>query len=308
MDYLFVLQTLRENCPQFINYFFLFLSEYFMKVLIFVFAVIYWGFSKQAGLIIALGYSGTYTLNQTVKNIACVYRPWIRDSRLYVFPAAEAGATGYSFPSGHTVSAAYFLGSGAVWKKDKKWFCGICIALIVLVAFARNWLGAHTLTDVICALGNACLGICLTNIIAYWFSKNEDKDYLVVTAAVAVSVIVLLFMEFKGYPVSYDSNGAVLSDPYLMKTDCYSACGMTCGGFIAWFLERRFVKMEDTSNTRCRIIRILIGAAGVSLFFIGLNPVYKLIDRNIGHLIKYFLIFFYTFYVSPYLFKKLKLF
>ena len=112
-------------------------------------AIIYWSLNKSAGIKIAMGYSCAYSINQTIKNIACVPRPWILDSRLKVDSLAEGGATGYSFPSGHTVTAASVFGGVAAWQKKRPFIVVLMAIFTLLVAFSRNWLGCHTLKDVI---------------------------------------------------------------------------------------------------------------------------------------------------------------
>ena len=98
------------------------LSEFIIGIgPIFIVAMFYWVFSKRTGGWIMLNLAGVYWLNGMIKLTACVYRPWVRDTR--IIPAGDAitTATGYSFPSGHTMFATAYYGSGAVccWKKKK---------------------------------------------------------------------------------------------------------------------------------------------------------------------------------------------
>ena len=65
----------------------------------------------------------------------------------------------YSFPSGHTIMATVFYGTVCVliWSRvgDWKWRIAASvasIALILLVAFSRIYLGAHYLSDVVAAM------------------------------------------------------------------------------------------------------------------------------------------------------------
>ena len=89
MDYLYALQTLKSNLPEFVNYVFVFISEYLTKLLIVFVALIYWCIDKKAGKEIFFSYSFAYSFNQTVKNSACVYRRCIKDSCLHVAQLAE---------------------------------------------------------------------------------------------------------------------------------------------------------------------------------------------------------------------------
>ena len=78
---------------------------------------------------------------------------------------------GYSFPSGHTMSATLFyglLGAFVVFAVKSWWWRAIAIApafmIIGAVGFSRIYLGAHYVSDVIAAFaaGAAWLAICLT--------------------------------------------------------------------------------------------------------------------------------------------------
>jgi hypothetical protein len=50
--------------------------------------LLYWCLNKRFGLFAFAGYTAGLALNALVKLTACVYCPWIRDSR--VFPAGDA--------------------------------------------------------------------------------------------------------------------------------------------------------------------------------------------------------------------------
>ena len=149
MDYLYALQCIREVAPDVINFIFLFFSEYLLKAALVFMALSYWCIDKREGATLLLGYAGAYQFNQLVKNVACVYRPWILDSRLHVASAVGKTATGYSFPSGHTISAGITYGGIAAWQKKRTWVVVLMSILVLLTAFSRNWLGAHTMKDVV---------------------------------------------------------------------------------------------------------------------------------------------------------------
>ena len=58
-------------------------------------------------------------INQLAKNIMCINRPWIKDSRVVPDPVALKGATGYSFPSGHSQTAMSVYGTIAAASKRR---------------------------------------------------------------------------------------------------------------------------------------------------------------------------------------------
>lgn len=307
MDYLYALQCIRESSPDFINIFFVFFSEVVPKIFLVIASVMFWCLNKSEGAGTLLGYSTAYGINQTVKNIACVYRPWILDSRLQVAKQAVKSATGYSFPSGHTVTVASLGGGFALWRK-KIIPAVLTILSIILVAFSRNWLGAHTMKDVLVAICIAAITIIIINLMKYYLAKNPQKDTIVMICGLLISGLIIVFLQLKSYPLDYDSDGEILCDPYLMLTDCYTALGLFTGGIIGWWLERHFVKFTTEASVKELIIRGIIGAAtsGAIYYLIGL--ICKSIEaefiyfRNPGHMIKSFMSLFYIFYLYPLIF------
>lgn len=84
--------------------------------------------------------------------------------------------TTYSFPSGHVVASTVFYGvlAALLISQTTSWRRACCIALtvlamVVLVAFSRMYLGAHYLSDVLAGFLEAIawLALCLTAIQAY---------------------------------------------------------------------------------------------------------------------------------------------
>ena len=92
-----------------------------------------------------------------LKVTACVYRPWIRDPRIIPDVDAQAAATGYSFPSGHSMNAAALYGGAAIRKELSKALRITMVIIMVLIAFSRNFLGVHTPQDVLIGMGAGSL-------------------------------------------------------------------------------------------------------------------------------------------------------
>lgn len=109
--------------------------------------MIYWAFDRKAGRKILAGLGGGLFINGFLKLTFCVYRPWIRDTRILPYGDSKTAATGYSFPSGHTpqdvlvgfISTAvmmYLTGWLELWsEKDKKRDLMILVAgLLICIA------------------------------------------------------------------------------------------------------------------------------------------------------------------------------
>ena len=109
--------------------------------------LIFWCVDKRQGYYVFLvGALGT-VCNQFLKLAFRIPRPWVLDPDFQIVEAARADATGYSFPSGHTQSAACVLGMLALWVRDRV-FTALCVLGILAVAFSRMYLGVHTPLDV----------------------------------------------------------------------------------------------------------------------------------------------------------------
>ena len=77
--------------------------------------VAYWCYDKAFGYyMMSVGFTGT-ALNQFLKLVCRIPRPWVRDGGFTIVESARAEATGYSFPSGHTQNAVTIFGTAARW-------------------------------------------------------------------------------------------------------------------------------------------------------------------------------------------------
>ena len=115
----------------------------FMVIAMFVF----WCVDKRRGYyLLTVGFLGTL-INQWLKIVCRVPRPWVRDPNFTIVESAKEAATGYSFPSGHTQSAVGTLGGVARFTK-KNWLRIVCIILAAFTAISRMYLGVHTPADV----------------------------------------------------------------------------------------------------------------------------------------------------------------
>lgn len=305
MDYLYLLQTLRESAPGIVNLFFYVISEAAVSVLIAVPAIIYWCCDKQFGTFIFMNSVGSNMITQFVKSVACVYRPWILDSRLYVEPHAAKTATGYSFPSGHTTMGASIYQSIGTWKK-KAWIVILCLILSVLTAFSRNWLGAHTLADVGVALLIAEIVIFANIFVMRWISMHPEKDILLAVIVFAIEVAAMIFIQFKRYPVDFGLDGKILVSSKDMIADCYSSFGIVTGFLLGWILERRVINFDESGTSKQKILRAILGIAGFLLLFLLILPlICKPMPLYLRKFVKMFVIYFYIFGGFPAIVKKL---
>ena len=98
--------------------------------------VVFWCVSKWEGYyLMTIAFCGT-VLNQFLKLICRVPRPWVRDPNFTIVESARAEATGYSFPSGHTQNAIGLFG-GMARGGGRRWVRRGLTALALVIAFSR---------------------------------------------------------------------------------------------------------------------------------------------------------------------------
>ena len=142
LRYLLLQQQYRESAGELMTSFMILVTNLAMIGSAVLCVIIFWTVDKVLGYwLISNTVSGLF-INNVIKLTACVYRPWIRWPQLDPPERAIKSATGYSFPSGHTQVASSFFGtcSLSMWKKNNA-VSAFCVAVILLTAFSRNFLG-----------------------------------------------------------------------------------------------------------------------------------------------------------------------
>ena len=302
IDILLALQQWREGMGEgFENALATFSDIGASAALVFVVLAIYWCIDKRAGFIAALSFClGNFT-NQFVKNLACVYRPWILDSRVMPAESALGGATGYSFPSGHTVSSATVLGGLAysAWR-NRKWLAVVLVIIALFIGFARCLLGVHTPQDVLIGLAEAAIMVVIAVRLSAWLEVHRDKDWLFVVGALVLGAIVLAVITLKPYPMDY-VNGQLLVDPADMKKDCFEGVGIFWGFWLGWFCERRWVNFEVKGAPAFeKVLRVVLGALIAAVVMLGLDPLLKVgLGLDWAKLVSRFLLIGCAMYVVP---------
>ena len=267
-----------------------------MNIVLIFTALIYWCVSKNFGTYLLMGWSGNRVVNGLLKVTACVYRPWIRDVRIVPEPEALATATGYSFPSGHSMNAASLFGGGAIRRELSRGLRILLALIAVLIAFSRNFLGVHTPQDVLVGLGAGLLVMWGVSRLLKWIAAHPEKDILVLCAGAAVSAAVGVFAVLRSYPVDYGPDGKLLVDGAKMANDTFKGVGW-CVGFLAgWVLERRFVGFSTNVSIAVRVTRCVGGLLGYYALSLILLPLLKSWVPGVGGTIA--TCFLQTFYVT----------
>ncbi len=262
-------------------------------------AIIYWAVSKEYGHYLMLGWGGSRLVNGALKVTVCAYRPWIY-ANVSPYGNATETATGYSFPSGHTMNAATIFGGGTVRKDIPRFLRVTLLILTFLVALSRNYLGVHTPQDVLVGMAAGLLVMWLTLRLLRWVAAHPDKDWLVVCIGMGLAVAVALYAAFKLYPEDY-RDGKLLVDGAEMAKDTYKGVGWCAAILLGWILERRYIRFttDGIPMTR-RIARIVLGLLGYYFLNLVLIPVIKdWITGVPGSILTCFIQMFYISFIVP---------
>lgn len=264
IQYLLWLQSIREALPAAVTKLFLIITDAGAGTLsLFVMALVFWCTDKKKSRIVIFSYGMGFVFNQILKHIFCIYRPWIRSTQIH--PEQSAIPGGYSFPSGHSQFAASEYGTLAWLYRRKKVLSICCFALMILVAFSRNFLGYHTPQDVLVGLA---VGIGTTVLVIRffdWSDQKEGRELMAVAVSVVVILALLAFEELRPYPMDY-VDGKLLVDPEEMKLGCYSAAASQITLMFGWLIEKKWIHFNSEGKMGSRVLRFVIGIIGFILF------------------------------------------
>lgn len=304
INILLLLQEFRESVGGFLTDFLskmTFLGE--LNTVLVIMAVVYWCVSKEFGTYLLMGWSGNRLVNGVLKVTACAYRPWIRDARIIPYGNSMTTATGYSFPSGHTMNAATVYG-GVTVRRDMPRATRITLGLVVIfVAFSRCFLGVHTPQDVLVGGIAGMLVLWLTFRMMNWLEAHPEKDILIACIGVVLAVLVALYAGLKSYPEDFDAEGNLLVDGAKMANDTFKGVGWCIAFLVGWILEKRFVRFTtDNLSISQRVTRLCIGLLSYYAVSLILVPLIKNWIQNApGTLVSCFVQMLYVVFIFPWL-------
>ena len=275
-----------------------FLGEF--NTAIVIMAILYWSVSKELGTYLMMGWSGNRLVNGVLKVTFCAYRPWIRDARIQPYGDSITTATGYSFPSGHTMNGTTVFGGG-IMRKELPGILRVVLGVIVaLIAFSRMFLGVHTPQDVLVGAGAGLLVMWLTMRLMQWIDSHPEKDVLVVCVGIGLGIAVALYAALKPYPIDYDAGGKLIVDGSKMAKDTFKGVGYCTAFLIGWILERRFVGFSTDVPLGIKLARTVIGLLGYYLVSLILAPLIKMwIPGFAGTTLSCFVQIFYIVFLVP---------
>ena len=267
IEYLLFLQRFRESINDSLTPFMEGISLFAVTYLIMIPVFVYWVVSKRKGLYTLVSYYLCCGFNAIVKLTVCAYRPWIRDARVHPAGDAITTATGYSFPSGHTVTAGPIYGGLAVvswsWKKFVSVILGI---FLLLTAFSRNYLGVHTPQDVFVGICESVFWLIIVAKIFTYLDEHPEKENLLLLICFIVGWLGIAYITFKPYPMDY-VDGKLLVDPQKMMNDGYGDICLLIVFPVARYIEKRWIGFQAPG----------LKGAGLAAGIVGLIPLFLMI-------------------------------
>ncbi len=250
IQYLLFLQNLRMTTGGISDEIFNAISKIAVDIMPFLPFIVFWCVSKKWGYRFITTLSLGELINGLIKLTVCAYRPWIRSDLIEPAGDSKTAATGYSFPSGHTMSATSTYGTTiAMQHKKRKGLAVFCGVMIALTGYSRNYLGVHTPQDVIVGFIEAAVVILVVGAAQEKINGNERTlDILTIVGAAAV-VGALLYITQKSYPMDY-VDGKLLVDPAKMMNDSFKSCGAFLGFLLGSYVERHYIRYEVPTGAK----------------------------------------------------------
>lgn len=261
--------------------------------------VVFWCVSKWEGYyLMTIAFCGT-VLNQFLKLICRVPRPWVRDPNFTIVESARAEATGYSFPSGHTQNAIGLFGGMARWG-GRRWVRLELTALALVIAFSRMYLGVHTPADVgVSLVLAAALVLGLYPLMRRAQEKPRYMGY-VLAAMLVVSGAFVVFVEAYGFSADTDAENLASG-----IGNAWKMLGAVAGMTLAWLLDRRYIHFETQAVWWVQVIKVAVGMALLLAIKSGLKaPLLALLGHEgLAGGVRYFLLVLVAGAVWPLVFR-----
>ena len=261
--------------------------------------VVFWCVSKWEGYyLMTIAFCGT-VLNQFLKLICRVPRPWVRDPNFTIVESARTEATGYSFPSGHTQNAIGLFGGMARWG-GRRWVRLGLTVLALVIAFSRMYLGVHTPADVgVSLVLAAALVLGLYPLMRRAQEKPRYMGY-VLAAMLVVSGAFVVFVETCGFPADMDAENLASG-----IGNAWKMLGAVAGMTLAWLLDRRYIHFETQAVWWVQAIKVAVGMALLLAIKSGLKaPLLALLGHEgLAGGVRYFLLVLVAGAVWPLVFR-----
>lgn len=247
------------------------MPEFYLLVI----PLILWCYNKTLGLRLIFLLSIGAAINAFAKLLFHSPRPY------WISPEVKAFASEPTFgvPSGAAQISLLFLGYiGAWFKKTSVWI--VCIALIILVAIARMYLGVHFLTDILMgwliALVILFLFLRYENRAAKWFLEKPIDVRILLALLVSCIFIVLSQLAILSFgtwqvPVQWSAlafaQTNVPIDPVSLR-DTLMAAGLLFGAATGATLSIEYIPYAVNGTKSRKAARYILGLVVLALIWL----------------------------------------
>lgn len=259
MSFLYLLEDLRNPV---LDLFFSFITLFGEEtVFMAIGMIVFWCVDKFKGYyLLCVGFFGTI-LNQFLKIVCRVPRPWVKDSNFTIVESAKEAAGGYSFPSGHTQTSVGLFG-GIARVTNNKAFRISMIVIAALVALSRMYLGVHTPADVLVSVAIATVLI----FVAYPIFKKAESSpkvmYALLFSFVGVMAAYLCFVLLFPFPAEVYAEDAIHNLQSAQKNG-YTLLGCALGLLVAYTADLKWIKFETKAVWWAQVFKVLGGLVAV---------------------------------------------
>ena len=261
--------------------------------------IVFWCVSKSCGYyMLTVGFVGTI-VNQFLKLVFRIPRPWVKDPGFTIVESARAEATGYSFPSGHTQNAFAVFGAPARYFKSTALRI-VLVLLIALTAFSRMYVGVHTPLDVGVSL---IVGTVLVFAIYPFFrdmDRSPKKVYIIFGIFIVMAAAFVVFVELYDFPADIDTDNYASG-----LKNAYMILFCSAGLLLTFHVDTKYVRFPTQAVWWAQIIKVVAGL-GILLALKAVlkAPLLALFGgHSAAHGVRYFIVILFAGILWPMTFK-----
>lgn len=236
--------------------------------------VLYWAVDVRLAARVAVFLFAGGIINDTAKLVARSPRPFWVDPGIRTFGDASGG---FGMPSGHSQVAAPAW--GLVVARRYRWATAVGVAVAVLIAVSRVYLGVHSPSQVLIglALGGALLWLMVRYdepVVRWFLGFSLTRQLLLIAGLVATGCLAGLLASAAAdswqVPEVWSANFAAAAgadetlDP-VRSTGVGLSAGSLGGTLVGLTLQHHLVGWRCTGGIGARLIRIPVGAIAMSI-------------------------------------------
>lgn len=247
-------------------------------VVVLIICWLYWCRDKKLAYTLGFTYFLSGLLIQGLKITFRIPRPWVLDPDFKAVESALPGATGYSFPSGHTQSGTALFSTLGFHVRKSHWK-SICFFLLFFIGFSRMYLGVHTPKDVLVSMG---LTLAVSACVYYLLASHLDQIHKTKSFACILLFFCVLLFAYTGF---LSHSGTV--DPE-MAADAFKAGGAGLGFAAGYYIEKTQIRFSLPHTAKEKVLRFTAGLCSVVLLMLIFEATLKKFPA--GAVISYFLL------------------